>query len=140
VSVGTVRRSLSELRRPPHHVSYAYLGISSQDLWPQLAQRLGLPVSRGALVVKVEGDGPAKGAGIKTGDHKIEFQGEPDIPAGGDVIVGLDGHPVRSSSAVADAIQLDHPGQRVRIELVRGSKRRTVTVALGTRPSKPPQP
>jgi S1-C subfamily serine protease len=137
VSVETVRRSLAQLRRPPHQVRYAYLGVTTQDLWPQLAQRLGLPVSRGALVVKVEPDGPAKDAGLSGGSHRIVFQGQPGIPTDGDVIVGIDHHRVRRSSEIGQIIGRLSPGERVAMELVRGTKRRTVTVTLGVRPNKP---
>jgi S1-C subfamily serine protease len=137
VPVETVKRSLAELRRPPHEVAYAYLGVTTQELWPQLAERLRLSVSRGALVVKVESDGPAKSAGLSGGSHKIEFQGQPGIPTDGDAIVGIDGRAVRDSTDVGQVIARHRPGDVVRLEVVRGSKRRTVTVKLGTRPDKP---
>jgi S1-C subfamily serine protease len=138
VPVETVRRSLAQLRRPPHEVRYAYLGVTTQDLWPQLARRLGLPVGRGALVVKAEPDGPARDAGVSSGDgERIVFQAQPGIPTGGDVIVGIDGRPVRDSDAVGRAVARLRPGDRVRLELLRGSRRRTVTVVLGVRPDRP---
>jgi S1-C subfamily serine protease len=137
VSVETFRRSLAQLRRPPHTVSYAYLGVATQDVWPQLAQRLRLPVSRGALVVKVESGGPAEAAGLSTGSHKIEFQGQRAIPSDGDVIVAIGGRAVKSSSEVGHAIAAGRPGDVVRMDVLRGKKRRTVTVKLGVRPSKP---
>jgi len=137
VSVETVKRSLAQLERPPHRVSYAYLGVTTQDLWPQLAQRLGLPVARGALVVKVQPDGPAKGAGLSGGGSKIAFQGQTGIPSDGDVIVGIAGHPLRSSTDVGQAVARHRPGELVRLDVVRGKKRRTVTVKLGVRPAKP---
>src|SRR4029079_9094227 len=67
VPVDTVRRSLSELRSKGH-VDYAYLGVSTQELYPQLAEKLGIPVERGALVASVEAGGPADNAGIETGE------------------------------------------------------------------------
>jgi S1-C subfamily serine protease len=137
VSVETFRRSLAQLRRPPHRVSYAYLGVATQDVWPQLAQRLRLPVSRGALVVKVEPGGPAKSSGLSSGSHKIVFQGQPGIPSDGDVIVGIGGRAVRDSTEVGQAIAGHRPGDVVRMDVLRGKKRRTVTVKLGFRPAKP---
>jgi S1-C subfamily serine protease len=137
VSVETVKRSLAQLRRPPHRVEYAYLGVTTGDLWPQLAQRLKLPVSRGALVVKVEPNGPAKSAGLSGGSHKIEFQAQPGIPTDGDVIVGVAGKAVRSSSDVGQLIARHRPGDVVRLDVQRGTKRRTVTVKLGVRPANP---
>jgi S1-C subfamily serine protease len=136
VSVDTAGRSLAQLRSK-HSVAYAYLGVSSEDMFPQLAKRLGLPVGHGALVAKVEPGGPAKAAGISAGTAKITFQGASGVPSNGDVIVAINGHPVTQSSDVGDVILGYRPGQQVRIELVRGASRRTVTVTLGSRPRKP---
>jgi S1-C subfamily serine protease len=137
VPVGTVRRSLAQLRRPPHKVRYAYLGVTSQDLWPLLARRLGLPIARGALVVKVESGGPARKAGLSSGSHKITYEGVPGIPTDGDAIASIDGRAVKSSSDVGDFIAGLKPGNRVTLGLVRGGSRRTVTLTLGVRPEKP---
>jgi len=136
VSVDTVRRSLAQLRSK-HSAAYAYLGVTSEDLFPQLAKRLGLPVGHGALVAKVEPGGPAKAAGISAGSSKITFQGASGVPSNGDVIVAIDGHPVTQSNDVGEFILPQRPGDHVQIELVRGTSRRTVTVTLGTRPRKP---
>ena len=88
VPVDTVRRSLRELREKGK-VDYGYLGVTAQPLYPQLAERLDLPRGRpGALVQNVEDGSPADEAGLEAGDEKIDFQGQDDIPSGGDVIVG----------------------------------------------------
>jgi S1-C subfamily serine protease len=137
VSVEIVRRSLDQLRRPPHRVAYAYLGVTTQALWPQLAQRLGLSVRRGALVAKVEPNSPAKAAGLSGGSGKITFQGQAGIPEGGDVIVAVAGRRVRDSSDVGRAIEGLRPGEPVRMQLLRDGRRRTVTVKLGARPATP---
>ncbi len=135
VSVDVARPSLQELRIR-HSVAYAYLGVTSEDLFPQLARRLGLPVARGALVAKVEPGGPADHAGLSAGSSKITFEGVPGIPANGDVILAIDGHPVTQSNDVGNQIVRHRPGDRVRIEVIRGKNRRTVTVTLGSRPRK----
>jgi len=135
VSVDVARRSLAQLRTK-HSVAYAYLGVTSEDLFPQLARQIGLPVARGALVAKVEAGGPAKAAGISSGTKKITFEGVPGVPADGDVIVAIGGHPVSQSNDVGDLILTHNPGDHVQIELARGTHRRTVTVTLGTRPRK----
>ncbi|MFL5780394.1 MAG: S1C family serine protease [Thermoleophilaceae bacterium] len=137
VPVETVKRSLSELRKPPHRVSYAYVGVSTTDLYPQLAQRLHVSVPRGALVVKVEQDGPAKDAGLSGGHGKIEFQGQPGIPVGGDVIVAVNGDPVHDATDIGQVVARHRAGEVVRLTVVRGDKRRTVSLKLGLRPDKP---
>ena len=72
--VDTVRRSLRELRRDGS-VSYGYLGVTSQPLYPQLARRLKLPVNAGALVVDVEDDSPADDAGLSKGKRHDRLPG-----------------------------------------------------------------
>jgi S1-C subfamily serine protease len=136
VPVDTVRRSLSQLRET-HRVRYAYLGVSSIDLYPQLARALGFGARRGALVAKVEGDGPADDAGIEAGGDEIDFQGQDGIPKGGDAIVAIDGEPVETSSDIGDLLAAHRPGDRVTVELVRGARSRAVAVTLGEREPKP---
>ena len=136
VPVDTVRRSLDELRAKGH-VDYAFLGVTTQELYPQLADRLGIPAEHGALVTSVEPDGPAAKAGIEAGKDKIEFQGQKDIPKGGDAIVAVDGRPLTQSADLPNLIGLRGPGDKVRLMVLRGDKRRVVTVTLAPRPNKP---
>jgi S1-C subfamily serine protease len=136
VSVDVVRRSLAQLREDGT-VEYAFVGVTSQDLYPQLARRLGFGVGRGALVVEVEDGGPADQAGIEAGREEVDFQGQRDIPKGGDVVVAIDGRPVEGSSDVAEAVAARRPGERVTFDVVRGGKRRKVEVVLATRDPDP---
>ena len=135
VPVDTVKRSLAQLREQGH-VDYAYLGVSTQELYPQLADRLGFDAENGALVASVEEGGPADDAGIEAGTEKIEFQGQEDVPVGGDAIVAIDGRPVHSSAELSSAIGLRDPQEEVELEIVRGDEHRTVEVTLGERPEK----
>jgi S1-C subfamily serine protease len=137
VPVDTVKRSLSQLRETGK-VEYGFLGVSASPLYPQLARRLGLPVERGALVATVEKGSPADKAGLSAGKGKIEFQGQPDIPRDGDVIVAVDGKKLTEDVDLPDLIGQKGPRQKVRLDLVRGKERRTVTVTLAPRPSTPP--
>jgi 2-alkenal reductase len=132
----TVRRSLGELRSKGH-VDYAYLGVTTQELYPQLAQRLGFPVQHGALVAKVESGGPAAKAGIQAGEGKMAFQGQKDIPQGGDAIIAVDGKPITQSSDLPNLISLKGPGDKVHLTILRGKVRRVVTVTLAPRPNRP---
>ena len=133
VPVDAVRRSLHELRRHGR-VDYGYLGVGSQVLYPQLADRLDLGVGAGALVQDVEDGSPAEDAGIQAGDDQLTFQGRP-VPTGGDVIVAVDGRPLTLHSDLADVISSMSAGEKVRLQLLRDGKRRTVEVTLGRRPS-----
>jgi S1-C subfamily serine protease len=137
VPVDTVRRSLTQLRETGK-VEYGFLGVSASPLYPQLARRLNLPVQRGALVASVEKGSPAAKAGLSAGKGKIEFQGQRDIPTGGDVIVAVDGRELTEDVDLPDLIGQKGPREEVRLSVVRGRERRTVTVTLGSRPSTPP--
>jgi S1-C subfamily serine protease len=138
VPVDAVRRSLRELRAKGK-VEYGYLGVTSRSLYPQLADRLGFGVDEGALIIDVQDGGPADGAGLKAGDHKVDFQGETGIPEDGDAIVAVDGRKLSRTDDLADVISAKSAGDEVTLEVVRGHDRRTVKVKLGKRPSEPPR-
>ena len=53
---------------------------------------------------------------------------------GGDVIVALDGRPVRSADEVVREVSARLPGQTIRLTVVRDGTRKTVTAKLGARP------
>jgi S1-C subfamily serine protease len=138
VPVDGVRRSLRELRAKGK-VEYGYLGVTSRSLYPQLAERLGLGVRDGALIVDVQSGSPADDAGLKAGQDKISFQGEQGIPKGGDVVVAVDGERLSRTDDLADVISSKNAGDEVTLDVVRGHDRRTVKVKLGSRPNKPPE-
>jgi S1-C subfamily serine protease len=139
IPVDTVRRSLRELR-DEGKVEYGYLGVTSRSLYPQLADRLGLDVEDGALVMQVEDGSPADDAGLEAGDDEIDFQGERNIPKDSDVIVSVDGRELTRHDDLADLISAKSAGDEVTLEVVREGDRRTVKVELGTRPNRPPEP
>ena len=133
VPVDAVRRSLDSLR-DDGEAEYGYLGVSTQALYPQLAERLGLETDVGALVSEVVDDSPADEAGLSAGDRRIEFQGQRDIAVDGDVIVGVNGERLTRSTDLADLISQLEPGERVELEVLRDDERRTIEVELGERP------
>jgi S1-C subfamily serine protease len=129
----TVKRSIDQLREDGK-VRYAYLGVSSQPLYPQLARRLKLPITRGALVAEAVKGGPAAKAGIKGGGKEIRFQITPVRP-GGDVITKVNGKPVTPRNDIADLIAGLRPGDTVTLDVYRGKVHRKVQVKLTERPS-----
>jgi 2-alkenal reductase len=139
IPVDTVRRSLRELRRKGR-VDYGYLGVSTLLLYPQLADRLGLDVEDGALVAQVEPDSPAQEAGLEAGDRTISFQGQDNVPEDGDVIVAVNGRRLTRREDLADVISALPAGREIELEVLRGDDRREVTVTLGRRPARPPEP
>jgi S1-C subfamily serine protease len=132
VPVDTVRRSIAAIRADGK-VRYAYVGLASQPLYPQLAERLGVPVDDGAVISEVIEDGPADKAGIRGGDREIRFQSTP-VKLGGDVVTEVAGVKVTREHDFSELITRFRPGQKVELEVYRGSSKRTVPVTLGERP------
>jgi 2-alkenal reductase len=137
VPVDTVRRSLRELRENGK-VEYGYLGVTSQQIYPQLARRLELPVTSGALIVQVQDDSPAEDAGLRTGGDEIEFQGQKDVPTESDVVVAVDGRRLTRTVDLADLVSARRAGEEIELDVVRRGDRRTVKVKLGKRPERAP--
>jgi 2-alkenal reductase len=136
VPIDTARRSMGELIRHGH-VSYAYVGITTDDLTPVLAQHFHYARDFGALIACVKPGSPGAVAGLKGGSHRTLFQGNV-VTAGGDLIVAIDGHTVRNGSDVVNLIgnRLD-PGQKTVFTILRGTRKQRVTVKLGVRPATP---
>ena len=58
------------------HVTRGWLGVSIQEMTPELAKSLGLKEKKGALVAQVVPGSPAEKAGIEQGDVILEFDGK----------------------------------------------------------------
>jgi serine protease Do len=97
-----------------------WLGVGIQDLTPQLAKALNVPVSHGALVAQVF-DGPAKRAGIRAED----------------VIVSMNGKPLDSSKALTRGIGFQAPDSTATLGVYRNGTQKDFKVQLGTRPENP---
>jgi S1-C subfamily serine protease len=115
-------------------VEHAYIGVTTTEVTPAIAKALKLPVSSGALVESVAPGSPAADAGIKSGSQTVQGQ----LVSGGDLIVGIDGHQVRTPDDITAAIADNKPGDRVAVDVYRGTAKRSVTVTLGNRPNKAP--
>jgi S1-C subfamily serine protease len=137
VPVDAVRRSIDQLR-DDGEAEYAFLGVTTQALYPQLAERLDLDVPTGALVARVVPGGPADEAGIEAGDQELRFQGQ-QVTAGGDVIVAVDGQDVVEESDLAEAIAEHSPGDTVVLEVLRNGETDEVELELGERPAEAPR-
>jgi S1-C subfamily serine protease len=132
IPIDTVRRSLEQLREKGS-VDYAWIGVSTVAVFPQLAKRFDLPAEQGALVQSVTRDAPAEVAGLTAGDGDVAFQAS-RYKVGGDVITQVDGRAITQQNDLATAIADRAPGDVVTLEVWRGNERRTVKVTLGARP------
>jgi serine protease Do len=94
-----------------------FLGVSIQDLTPEMADSLGIKDAKGAIIPEVQEDSPADKAGIKPGD----------------VIVELDGKAVENANDLSTRIAAMKPGTTVKLTVIREGKRQTITAELEER-------
>lgn len=100
-------------------VKRSYIGVAMQSVQdPALARKLGLAEPKGAVVNDLVGGAPAEKAGIQPGD----------------VIVGVDGKPVKDSKALQAMIASQRPGREVAFEIVRDGKTVNLKVKLEEQP------
>jgi len=84
------------------------------EIDPQIQQSYGLPVDHGVIVQDVPAGSPAATAGMEAND----------------VIVGINGQTIKGINDLRRTLFEKQPGDRVQVEVVRGSRRLTVTVVL----------
>lgn len=95
-------------------VDRGYLGVHVQDLPSEVARQTPKGSARGALVARVMERSPAEKAGLEAGD----------------VIVAVDGRPVRSAQEVKNAVGLKGSGAPLLLTVRRGDDERTLEVRL----------
>jgi S1-C subfamily serine protease len=133
IPVTSVRYSLDQLKADGK-VDYAYLGVTSESLYPQLAEHLGLDTEAGALITDVVDGSPADDAGLKgsTGDDTFQLQ---RVKTGGDVVIAVDGKPVLQNNDLSELVAQHKPGDTVTLDIIRDGQKATVDVTLGSRPA-----
>ena len=94
------------------------LGVSIQDVTPDLAKQFGLKDSRGALVSEVIPDSPAAAAGIQSGD----------------VITAFNGKTVESTSILRNTVAQTPVGKTVKVELLRDKKTVSLEIKITEQP------
>src|SRR2546421_4102231 len=133
VPIDAARRSMEQLIATGR-VVYPYVGMNTQDLTPSAAQHFGFGVRRVAVIVNVKAGSPASRGGLRASTNRQFFEGEPLVPVDGDVIVAIDGQPVRSADDVLRIVsERLTVGQRATFTIARGTQRRRVVLRLGLR-------
>jgi S1-C subfamily serine protease len=117
-------------------VDRAYLGIAGATVTPELARTFRLPVDTGVLVEKVVGGTPADEAGLRGGNTDVVVSGE-SYTLGGDVIVALEGRRVASLEELRDVLARHKPGEKVQLDVRRGTRSVTLDVDLARQPTLP---
>lgn len=108
-------------------IPYAWTGIDSVDLTPQLAREYKLGVDAGALVQHAYG--PAAAAGIRTGSAVLEAGKQLSV---GDVVIGLAGQPVTSADDLGRIAGLLTPDAPVDVVVMRGGHRQSLRLTPTT--------
>ncbi len=113
---------------------YPYLGISSRELSLADQERFQFPQTGGAYVTSVVADGPSARVGLR-GDSAVDDANFAAYNGDGDLIVGVDGQPVRMfADLISYLINHTRPGQTVTLTVLREGGEMEVGVVLGERP------
>jgi 2-alkenal reductase len=132
VSINIIKRVVPVLIEQGKY-DYPYLGISSMDdMSLDTINALGLKSFTGAYVTSVVSGGPADKAGVLAGNQPTKLA---NVDAGGDLIVAVDGHPIRRfDELLAYLLTNKAPGDTVVLTVMRGEETVDITVTLGKRP------
>ena len=101
------------------HVTRGWLGVQIEPVTADIADSLGLKKAAGAMVDEPQSGSPAAKAGIQSGD----------------VITAVNGAPVKDARELARAIGTMAPDTPVKLDIVRNSEPRTITVTLAQMPN-----
>jgi len=92
-----------------------WLGVSIQNLTPELAKSLGIKETEGVLIAGVERNSPADKAGLKRGDLVIELAGKK----------------VADSTGLRNMVAATAPGTTVELKIIRENKEQAISATLG---------
>lgn len=108
----SIVRSVTEQLREYGEVRRGRLGVAIQDLTPDLAESMSLKGDEGALIAKIERGSPADSGGLRSGD----------------VVIAVDGRPIRSATDFRNRIGLLRVGTPVQLTVMREGGQKSVTV------------
>ena len=120
VPINQARSVIPQLKKLGR-VERGYIGVTLRDVDPDLQASLKLARADGALVQDVTAGSPGARVGLRPYD----------------VIVSVDGAPVRTHDRLIREIAERQPGSAARLEYVRDGRAQTVTVKLAERPRQP---
>lgn len=117
IPINTARFILDKLIKG-EKVEYGWLGVSIQDITQDLTDYFHLKDKKGALVIKVISDTPAKEAGLKEDDIIIEF----------------DGKQVENVKQLINMVSRTEVDKKVLLKVLREGREMTLTIKIGRRP------
>lgn len=96
------------------------LGVTTQDLTPELVNAFNLQNKHGAVISRIESNSPAAKAGLEPGD----------------IIVAANGRTVKDSHDIRNIVGLLQVGEQVTIDYFHGNEKKQVTAVIG-KPERP---
>jgi S1-C subfamily serine protease len=125
VPINTAKRLLPQLENGAQ-LQRAWMGISGTDVGSVLAAGENLPVEEGVLVAGVTSNSPAAAAGLRGGQYANATSG--------DIIVAVDGQPVKGMAQLAGLIAQHQPGDAIKLTVVRSGQEIEVGLTLASWP------
>jgi serine protease Do len=108
-------RGIAEQLLDGGEVKRGFLGVTIQNLTPDLAESFGVKSLDAIIIAQVSPDSPASRAGLQQGD----------------LIVGFEGNKVTDSGSFRNSVSMTPPGTRASLEVIRKGKTLQLTVAIG---------
>ncbi len=128
----TAKRELTDLIALGTYV-HPWVGISGIDVTLAIAQYITLEQPQGFLIIEVVAGSPADQAGLRGGTDSVVIDGQ-EVMIGGDVIVGVDGQPVRKLNDLVVYMERNkHPGDLVSLTIIRDGQQQLIDLTLGER-------
>jgi S1-C subfamily serine protease len=131
VPVNTAKRVVTELIQYGK-VRRGWIDANMVQLFPSLVRYAKLPVNSGLLVSRTRRNGFAEKAGLRQGSEPVQY-GRSVIYLGGDIITSVDGMKTNTLADLYSALEDNKPGEKIKIEILRGGKPATLELTLADR-------
>jgi serine protease Do len=129
----TLKKVIPELIEKGSY-KHPWIGVTGIDVTPDIAEKMNLTEARGFLVIDVNANGPADKAGIQGGD-KIDMINGREVELGGDIIIAIDGKPVRKIADVLSHLEREKSvGDKVSLKIIRDGIEQEKNTTLEERP------
>ncbi|MBC8160505.1 MAG: trypsin-like peptidase domain-containing protein [Roseiflexaceae bacterium] len=135
VPASSVARVVPELIRVGVY-QHVWLGVSMEQITPQLREQLGLSTAQGLLVLNVVPDGPAADAGIRADD--LGTNPATATRFSGDIITSIDDQAMVGPNDLRSYLDTKQVGDTVTLTLLRDGAQVTLPLVLEARPSASP--